>query len=462
MDKIKGKQIQKVSFTTMQLIAAGFLGVIFLGALLLWLPFSVQKPIAFADALFTSVSAVCVTGLMTVVPAVQFTTVGKVILLVLIQIGGLGVIACTIAFFLLLNIRITMKERVMIQQSYGLDTLSGMVRFVIRILKGTFLVEGIGAVLYAFWFVPRYGFLKGIAISIFQSVSAFCNAGIDILGDSSYLKMAGSPIVNFTTMWLIVSGGLGFTVWYDILRNTKKTVKNKLPYRRLFSRLELQSKIVLTTTGILLAAGTGVFFALEYHNPLTIGNMSLGQKLMAAAFQSVTVRTAGFASVSQSGLTAGSRLLGCILMFIGGSPGGTAGGVKTTTIALLLLTCFAVVKGRKDTECFGRKLGASLIRSAVTIILVTFAFWLCGVTAITIFEPNVDFLNIMYEVTSAMATVGLSADLTATLSRASQAVLMILMYIGRIGPLTMALVFAGKSKLGTQLRTLPEKRIMIG
>lgn len=462
MGNEKRKPIQKISFSTMQIIAMGFFGVIFLGAFLLWLPFSVQTPIAFLDALFTSVSAVCVTGLLTIVPAVQFTAVGKVILLLLIQIGGLGVIACTVAFFLLLRKRITMKERVMIQQSYGLDTLSGMVQYIIRILKGTFLVEGIGAICYSFWFVPKYGFGKGIAYGIFHSVSAFCNAGIDILGDSSFIKLSSSPIINFTTMLLIVTGGLGFTVWYDVRENTRKTLKNGLPHGRLFSRLTLQSKIVLVSTGALLLLGGTVFFLLEYHNPQTIGNMPLGEKLMASAFQSVTFRTAGFASVPQSELTAGSRLLGCLLMFIGGSPGGTAGGVKTTTVALLMLTGFAVLKGRKDTECFGRKLEASLVRSAVTIILVTFLFWLCGVTAITILEPNTDFLNIMYEATSAMATVGLSADLTPNLGRASQGVLMLLMYVGRIGPVTMALVFAGRSKLQTQLRTLPEKRIMIG
>ena len=190
----------RLSLNTMQMIALGFLGVILLGGVLLWLPFSNQEPIAFADALFTSVSAVCVTGLLTIVPATQFTVAGKVILLLLIQIGGLGVIACTVAFFLILRKKITMKERVIIQQTYGLDTLSGLVKYMLLILKGTFLVEGIGACCYAFRFVPEFGVVKGIAYSIFQSISAFCNAGIDILGDQSYKGYATSPIVNFTTM----------------------------------------------------------------------------------------------------------------------------------------------------------------------------------------------------------------------------------------------------------------------
>ena len=452
----------RLSLNTMQMIALGFLGVILLGGVLLWLPFSNQEPIAFADALFTSVSAVCVTGLLTIVPATQFTVAGKVILLVLIQIGGLGVIACTVAFFLILRKKITMKERVIIQQTYGLDTLSGLVKYMLLILKGTFLVEGIGACCYAFRFVPEFGVVKGIAYSIFQSISAFCNAGIDILGDQSYKGYATSPIVNFTTMALIVLSGLGFLVWHDIGKNIIHVWKQKLPKKRMLTRLGVQSKIVLVMTGFLIFFGMIGFFLLEYHNPETMGTMSVGEKLMASAFQSVTSRTAGFAAVSQGDLTPASKPLGCILMFIGGSPGGTAGGVKTTTVALLLLVCISVLRGSKDAECFGRKIASSVVRSAVTIILVTFLIWVGGIAVITILEPNVDFLDIMYEATSAIATVGLSADLTSQLGRGSQAVLMFLMYAGRIGPVTMALVFAGKARKSSQLRELPEKHIMIG
>ncbi len=456
------EKLKEIHLNTVQMIALGFLGIIFLGAVLLWLPFSNQQPIAFMDALFTSVTAVCVTGLVTVVPAAQFTAAGKVILLILIQIGGLGIVACTVAFFLALGKKITLKERIRIQQSYGLDTLTGMVQFIIRILKGTFFIEGIGAVLYAVYFIPRYGLGRGIAYGIFHSISAFCNAGIDILGDSSFIELSGSPLINFTTMGLIIMSGLGFTVWYDILRNTQETIQKNMPKKRLFTRLGLQSKIVLTMTAVLLAVGCIGFLLFEYRNPQTFGNLSFGRKLMAAGFQSVTTRTAGFAAVPQSKLTAGSRLLGCILMFVGGSPGGTAGGVKTTTVALILLTCRAVLKGYKDTECYGRKIEASIVRSAITIILVTFLFWLCGVMAVTVLEPGADFLNIMYEVTSAAATVGLTADLTPSLCRASQAVLMLLMFAGRIGPVTMALIFTGKAKVSRQLRNLPEKRVMIG
>ena len=460
--KEKTKSPRKVRLSTMQIIALGFFGVIFLGGLILWLPVCNQKPIAFIDALFTSVTSVCVTGLVTVVPAEQFTLLGKIVVLILIQIGGLGVIACTAAFFLLLRKRITMKGRIMIQQAYGLDTLSGMVRFVIRILKGTFLVEGIGAVLFAIKFVPEFGAARGIWYGVFHSVSAFCNAGIDIIGNDSFIRYVDSPLVNFTTMFLIVMGGLGFPVWYDVITTVRQEGAKKVPRRRFLTRLGLQSKIVLTMTAFLILAGALGFFVLEFNNPDTIGSLSVPEKAMASAFQSVTTRTAGYASVPQSGLTDSSKMLGCILMFIGGSPAGTAGGIKTTTAAMLLLTAASVLRGRRDTECFGRKLENGVVRSGITIMLLTFLFWLAGVTALSVFEPGKDFIDLMYEASSAIGTVGLTADLTPQLTTASHVVLMSMMYVGRIGPVTMALVFAGKADKSAQFRELPEKKIMLG
>ena len=460
--KEKTKSPRKVRLSTMQIIALGFFGVIFLGGLILWLPVCNQKPIAFIDALFTSVTSVCVTGLVTVVPAEQFTLLGKIVVLILIQIGGLGVIACTAAFFLLLRKRITMKGRIMIQQAYGLDTLSGMVRFVIRILKGTFFVEGIGAVLFAIKFVPEFGAARGIWYGVFHSVSAFCNAGIDIIGNDSFIRYVDSPLVNFTTMFLIVMGGLGFPVWYDVITTVRQEGAKKVPRRRFLTRLGLQSKIVLTMTAFLILAGALGFFVLEFNNPDTIGSLSVPEKAMASAFQSVTTRTAGYASVPQSGLTDSSKMLGCILMFIGGSPAGTAGGIKTTTAAMLLLTAASVLRGRRDTECFGRKLENGVVRSGITIMLLTFLFWLAGVTALSVFEPGKDFIDLMYEASSAIGTVGLTADLTPQLTTASHVVLMSMMYVGRIGPVTMALVFAGKADKSAQFRELPEKKIMLG
>ena len=459
---MKTHNVRKVSLNTMQIIAFSFLGVILLGGFLLWLPVCNHMPISFKDALFTSVSAVCVTGLVTITPAAQFTVLGKAILFTLIQIGGLGVIACTVAFFLIIKKKITMKERIVIQQTYSLSTLSGMVQFVIRILKGTFFIEGIGALLYSFKFVPQFGLVKGICYSIFHAVSAFCNAGIDILGTTSYMEYVRSPLISYTTMMLIVLGGLRFTVWHDVYTNTKDVFKNKEPKKRLFTRLQVHSKLVLCMTAMLITVGLVGFFALEYNNPMTIGNLSFGEKIMASNFQSVTTRTAGFSNISQNSLTPGSKLLGCILMFIGGSPAGTAGGVKTTTAAMLILTCIGVLKGKKHTEIFHRRIEGDTVRSGIAIITMTFMVWLFGVVALTVLEPNQDFMKLMYEVTSALATVGLSCDLTPNLCVASHYVLMIVMYAGRIGPVTMALVFAGKEKNSDQYRELPVSKLLLG
>ena len=453
---------KSIRFSTMQLIAAGFLGTILLGGVLLYLPVCNTKPIQFTDALFTATSAVCVTGLVTIVPATQFTVFGKGILLVLIQIGGLGVIACTFSFFLILKKKITLRERIIIQETYNMDTLSGLVKFLIKIIKGTFIVEGVGVVLFSLQFVREYGFVEGVCYSIFHSVSAFCNAGIDILGNGSFIKYAANPLINFTTMSLIIVGGIGFTVWGDVLKNVFEDFgKEGYSIKKIFTKLTLHSKIAISMTIALILLGTVSFFVLEYANPETFGNMTLGEKIMASGFHSVSTRTAGFATVSQSGLTNGSKLITCLLMFVGGSPAGTAGGVKTTTVAMLILTCRSVIKGGRDTECFGRRIVEDNIRTGLAVIFLSMGFLITGTVIVSVLEPNVEFMRILYETTSAMGTVGLSADLTPQLETASKYVIMMLMYIGRIGPVTMALIF-GKGHTKDRVRELPEKRILVG
>lgn len=454
--------LKKNRLSTMQILALGFLGTILLGGVLLYLPVCNQQPITFLDALFTSVTAVCVTGLVTVVPATQFTLLGKVILLILIQIGGLGIIACVTGFFVILRRRITVRERIMIQETYNMQGLSGMIAFILRILKGTFIIEGIGAILFAFQFVPEFGLVKGIGYSIFHAVSAFCNAGIDILGSSSFLSYANNPIINFTTMFLIVMGGIGFTVWYDVAHNCKVVREKKQSKKRIFTKLTLHSKLALVMTGFLLVAGTMIVFVLEYHNPDTIGNMSLGNKLMTSAFHSVSTRTAGFATVSQAGLRPGTKFITTLWMFIGGSPGGTAGGIKTTTIAMLVLTCLNVIYGKRDTECFGRKIPVENFRTGFSVVMVAFGFLLTGLTLLTVFEPEMDFLSLLYEAVSAIGTVGLTADVTPNLGTASKIVIMCMMYIGRLGPVTIALVFGTRKNMKERIRELPEQRIMVG
>ena len=456
------EKLKKIRLTTTQLLATGFLGIILLGGILLWLPISNTRPISLIDALFTAVTSVCVTGLVTVTPAVQFTLFGKIVLLILIQIGGLGIIACVTAFFIIMKRRISLKERVVILEAYSMESLSGMVAMILRILKGTICLEGIGALLYSFRFVPEFGVVKGIGYSVFHAVSAFCNAGIDILGDSSFIPYADSVVVNFTTILLVVLSGLGFTVWQDLGQNLKKVWKKELELRRLFKKLRLHSKIVLIMTSVLIVSGTLAFLLLEYNNPGTIGDMSFGEKLMSSLFHSVSTRTAGFATVPQGELTQGTMFTTCILMFIGGSPGGTAGGVKTTTIAMLILCCVSVLQNKKDVECFGRRIQADNIRTGICVVILAFVSLLAGTTLLTIFEGDVDFIRIMYETTSAIGTVGLSADLTSQLCTASKFVIMVLMYIGRLGPITFALAFGTGRKSKNHIRHLPVQGILIG
>ncbi len=454
---------KNIRWNTLRMTAAGFLGIILLGGVLLYLPISNTKPIAFIDALFTSVTSVCVTGLVTIVPASQFTIFGKIVLLLLIQIGGLGIIACGTLFLFLMNKKITVQDRVLLKEAYGAERLGGIVIFVKKVILGTFLVEGAGAVLYAFQFIPEYGAVKGICYSVFHAVSAFCNAGIDILGENSLAGYAVNPLVNFTTIVLIILSGIGFSVWFDVVANGRKLVRREIPGRWWFARLCLQSKLAIIITLVLIAAGTLFIFFAENRNMETLGQFGTGQKLMASLFQSVTTRTAGFYTVPQGALHEESKLFCAILMFIGGSPGGTAGGVKTTTMAMLLLACLTFVRGGNDTECMGRRITVANFRTGFCVVMVAFVVFITGTILILIIEPDsVLLVNVIYETASAVGTVGLTADLTPHLSRLSQCVLMFMMYIGRLGPLTLALMFVGKTHPRDRIRSLPEERIMVG
>ena len=452
-----------VRWNTIQIIALGFLGVILTGAVLLWLPVNNRQPMSFADALFLSTSAVCVTGLSTVTPAIQFTISGKIILLLLIQIGGLGIIGCTTAFFLMLHRQISVKERLVLQDAYGADHLGGIVVLVKRILLGTFAAEGFGAALYALSFVPQFGLLRGIWYAFFHAVSAFCNAGIDILGDSSLRAYAANPIVNLTTMLLIVISGIGFIVWFDLLETGRKLRRHQLPLRWCFKHLRLGSKLAILMTLILIISGTLIVFLIEYNNPKTLGQFSPGQKFTAALFQSVTTRTAGFYTIPQESMQEESKLICCILMFIGGSPGGTAGGIKTTTFAMLMLSCLTFIRGGTSIECLGRRISVINFRSGFCVFSVALIALITGTVLIAMIEPdNIALVDLLFETSSAIGTVGLSADLTAQLLRPSQTVLMVLMYAGRLGPLTLAALFIGKSNPRDKIRILPEETIMIG
>lgn len=453
------KILQK-RLTTTQIITFSFLLVILIGTLLLTSPVvsADGRKTPFVDALFTATTCVCVTGLVTVTTATHWNLLGHIIILVLIQIGGLGVVAMTTIFTMLLGKKISLSSRMLLGDAFNLDTLKGLVRFLRKVFIGTFLVEGIGAILYLPVFVPEYG-LKGIWYSVFHSVSAFCNAGIDLLGADSFIPYVHNVWMNIVTMMLIVMGGLGFIVWFDFITVLRKRVLKENYGKGIFESLKLHTKIVLMMSLGLILVSAVLYFIFEYNNPETIGNFTLGEKILAACFQSVTTRTAGFVTIPQKGLTTPSVVVTLFLMFIGGSSVSTAGGVKTTTIAVLLLTVLATVRGRADITCFKKRISDKTARKALAVVLISFLVSVAAIIAMLVLEQG-EAVDQIFEVYSALGTVGISRDYTTAVGLAGKLILCICMYLGRIGPITMVLVFTMRDKQAAF--KLPEENITVG
>lgn len=453
---------EKRSLTPTQIIAFGFLGAILIGTILLMLPVSSQSRewTGIVDALFTATTSVCVTGLTTVSTLEHWSFFGHLVILGLIQFGGLGVVTFATTVFMILRKRITLKERILLQESYNLDTLQGLVKLTKKILMGSLVVEGSGALLYCIVLIPQYNFWDGVQKSVFLSVSAFCNAGMDLLGNNSLQNYSDNVLINLVTMGLIILGGLGFPVWWDCIRIARIKRREHISFRSLIRRFELHSKLVFTVTGILIFGSFLIILLVEWNNPLTLGNLSFGDKCLNAMFQSVTLRTAGFYTIPQENFADASSLLFLILMFIGGSPSGTAGGVKTVTIAMVILAALSVVKGNEDTEVFHRKVKGWYIKKGLAVVLISFsAVMVSGILLLSIEKKP--FLDIIYETFSAIGTVGLSRNVTGSLSTAGKLIIIGAMYIGRIGPISMAVFFNSK-KSKTAGRTLPEARIIVG
>ena len=455
------KRLLHIKMTTTRIIVLGFLAGIFLGAFLLWLPVSSKtgQEISFVDALFVATTSLCVTGLTPVVMAEQWNYFGQVIILFLMQFGGLGVITFTTTVLMLMGKRITLKERMLIQDSYNLDSIAGVVKLTKRILKGTLLVEAGGAMLYAFVFIPEYGILDGIWKSVFHAVSAFCNAGLDTVSNNSFVVYQTNVIINVATMLLIVIAGLGFPVWWDALDVVKRARQKEILWRDVFAKLNVHSKLVLVMTTALVFGGGLLILIFEYDNAATIGNLSFGNKVMASLFESVTLRTAGFQTIPQENLTEASTLLALILMFIGGSPSGTAGGVKTVTMIILIFSMLAAVKGTNEVRAFHRRISDNYVRRAVAVIVVFFATLMAVTMALTITEEG-SLTDILFEATSAMATVGLTRGFTGSLTMAGKCIIILAMYLGRIGPISMALAFNAKKYEGK--KTYAEGKVIIG
>lgn len=444
--------------STTQIIMMSFLLAIFAGSLLLTLPLSSAdgKSVEYIDALFTATTSVCVTGLVTTPTFSTWSIFGQIVILLLIQIGGLGIITVMSMIMIMLRKKIGIGDRLLIQDAFNLSSLSGIVRFVRKVVLGTLIVECVGALCYMTVFIPQFG-LRGIWISVFNSVSAFCNAGIDIISADSLCKYATNPIINIVTCLLIILGGIGYIVWWDIIRvmkNVKRQGKN------IFKSLTLHSKIALSMTMFLIVAGAFMFFVLEYNNPMTMKGLSFADKVQLSLFQSVTTRTAGFATLPQQNFTDASSFISLLLMFIGGSPVGTAGGIKTVTLAVLIVTARSAIRNRHEVNIFNRNLSKQAVVKAIAV---------AGVSFVTVFVSTIllsavtdaGALDILYETVSAAATVGLTRNLTPFLNIWGKLIIIATMYLGRIGPISLAVAFALKKKNENIIKN-PTEEISVG
>ena len=347
-------------------------------------------------------------------------------------------------------------DRLLLQDAFNLNSLSGLVKFVKKVLAGTFVVEGIGALLLMTVFVPQFG-AKGIWISIFTSVSAFCNAGIDIIAENSLCNYVFNPLINIVVSALIILGGIGYIVWWDVVRVIKN---HSFKAKGFFKKLTLHSKIAITATLALIFGGAVLIFAFEYSNPQTMRDYTLLQKIGASLFQSVTTRTAGFATVPQENLSNASAMVSLLLMFIGGSPVGTAGGVKTVTFAVIFATALSTVGKRDDTELFGRQLTKQTIGKASAVVCISFAIMFIS-TVLLSAVTDAPALDIVYETVSATATVGLTRNLTPSLGTAGRLIIIATMYLGRVGPISLAIAFNRKKENQNIIRN-PVEEISVG
>ena len=436
-----------------RVILCGFLLLILLGTALLMLPFSTREwgGAAFSDALFTATSATCVTGLVLHDTASYWSGFGQLVILLLIQVGGMGVVTMAVAVFMFSGKRIGLKQRWVMQESIAAPQMGGIVRQTRFILKTAFAIEGAGAAALALRFCSEFGLRQGLWYAVFHAVSAFCNAGFDLMGGkapfSSLTGYTGDPIVNLTIMLLIVVGGLGFLTWQDMA-----------VHRFRFREYRLQSKLILTSTAALLLMGFLCFLLYEFRLPQWAG-MTRGEKVLAAMFQSVTPRTAGFNTVELARMSEPGQLLTILLMLTGGSPGSTAGGFKTTTLAVLLLSAAAVFRRRREARCFGRRVQDGVLQNACAIFMLYALLFLAGGILICAID-HVPLMDALFEAASAIGTVGLSLGGTARFSLASRMILIFLMYFGRVGGLT--LIYAVVAGSGTSASQFPQEQVTVG
>lgn len=448
------KGIQPVKLTPARIVVLGFASLIFLGAVLLWMPVSSRdkETLRFLDALFTATSAVCVTGLVVVDTGTWFSPFGQGVVISLIQIGGVGFMVMPILLSMGLRKKIGLKERLLIQESYNQLSLAGLVRLIRNVVIVTLSFEAFGGLLLTLRFARDFPLGQAVVYGLFHAVSAFCNAGFDLFGHvfgpfSSLTAYASDWVVNGVVMGLIVAGGLGFPVLAELLR-----------YRRM-RKLSLHTKLVIFLTVTLIGIGMLLIMAMEFRNSETVGDLSPGGKMLGALFQSVTARTAGFNSLDIGAMRDGTWILLSILMFIGGSPTSTAGGIKTTTFGAVIGTVWMTIRGKADVEMFERRLPRDLLYRALTIMTLA-AGWVYGITLIMALVEPFDFIRLLFETVSAFSTTGLSTGITASLTDLSKGLMIVSMFIGRVGVMTVAIALAQFNQNGTAKYI--EERVIIG
>ena len=442
---------KNIKLKGVQILTLGFILVILIGALILTLPICTTsgESTNFLDAIFTATSAVCVTGLIVVDTGTYWNMFGQTVIMILIEIGGLGFMSFTTLIAIIFGKKITLRERLILQDAMNTFNIHGLVKMVKYVLLFTVSVQFFGALLFSTQFVPEYGLKTGVFYSIFHSVSAFCNAGFDILGEFSSLTSYNSnAVVILVASALIIIGGLGFTVWNELY--TTKSIK----------RISLHAKMVILVTAVLIIGGTILMFVFEHNNPNTMAEMSVVDKIMNSFFASVTPRTAGFNSIPTDGMTTAGKFLTIILMFIGGSPGSTAGGIKTTTIGIVFITVLCVIRGREDSEVFKKRFNKDLVYRAFTLIFIGFILVVSVTMLLSYTEKGASFISLLYETVSAFGTAGLTIGLTTKLSTIGKILIIFMMYLGRVGPLTVALSLT-KKKVNPGIK-YPEGKILIG
>lgn len=459
MKDIRRKRInEKFNLNPAQILVLGFLTMILIGAGLLTLPMASAngESVGFVNAIFTATSAVCVTGLVVGDTATYWTLFGKGVILMLIQGGGLGFMTMATLIALVVGKRISLKERLLMQEALNQFTISGVVRLTKNIIIATMAIETIGAVFLSFRFVPMYGWAKGIGFAIFHSISAFCNAGFDLMGNfRSLTGFADDALVTLSVGLLIILGGMGFTVLVDIFElGTAK--------KRINRRFSIHTKLTLYITGILILVGFISIFAFEFNNPETLGNLSGKGKILSSLFHSITPRTAGFNTISMEGATLSTKMLTIILMFIGGAPSSTAGGIKVTTFGVILFTMISMADGRDETEIFKRRIPRDIVNRALALVSASLTIVIVGTMLLSFTEKGLDFMDILFETTSAFGTVGLSLGITPQLSNSGKIIIAFIMFIGRLGPMTLAVAVANRQQKRKKLIKYPEGKVSIG